>query len=337
MKRLLYLLLMSILFFALASCVSVFPAKDRVSENPGNAASLMAKEIIKNAEKATIDSLAVIPFSETGSQNTNAFSQYFADELISALFKQKNDSMRIIERSQLEKLLKEANFSLSGAVSSDTAAEIGKIVGVDALVIGTMTAQGDVVRLNARLVSVETAELLSVADASLRKTDEIAGLMGEVVGTGSGNAAKDSGKGSGGKDETIKEAKAAPIETQEVDDFSIELTRCRVSGNNVVFEFTVTNKGSKKRKISFNRHTMALYDGEGNVADKSSVTFGSEEGGPGGAAFVGQDMVPEVPVKARLEMIDAAAKGLEIKAIEIGLVTDSFDDTILFRNVPLSK
>jgi len=48
----------------------------------------------------------------------------------------KTDFYEVIERQQLEKILKEQRLSLSGAIDETSAAEVGKILGLDVIIIG---------------------------------------------------------------------------------------------------------------------------------------------------------------------------------------------------------
>ena len=101
----------------------------------------------------------------------------------------KTDFYKIIERDQLEKILKEQRISLSGIVDENSAAEVGKILGLDVIIMGevsyntvderttswlglasssnnncnkrTVTASG-----NIKLVSVETAQIIGTKNAS---------------------------------------------------------------------------------------------------------------------------------------------------------------------------
>ncbi|MEO0852002.1 MAG: CsgG/HfaB family protein [Cyanobacteria bacterium J06648_11] len=90
----------------------------------------------------------------------------------------------VIERSQLEAVLQEQNLGDSGRLNASTAAQLGQILGVDALIMGTVTEYNlDVresgmtwpikvvetnvnatVQLNARMVSASTAEILVTSE-----------------------------------------------------------------------------------------------------------------------------------------------------------------------------
>ncbi len=64
---------------------------------------------------------------------------------ISILLEQKlveDGKYRVIDRTALEKILKEQDFSNSDRADASTAAKIGRILGVNALIVGTITQFG---------------------------------------------------------------------------------------------------------------------------------------------------------------------------------------------------
>ena len=70
---------------------------------------------------------------ESSRSSLHGVENLFAKYLISAGF-------QVVERSQLESVLQEHNISVSGYLSPETTREIGKILGVDVLLIGEVTA-----------------------------------------------------------------------------------------------------------------------------------------------------------------------------------------------------
>lgn len=60
-----------------------------------------------------------------------------ADELVTQLFK--TGQFTVIERSQIDTILAEQNFGQSGRVNASQAADIGKILGVQVIVTGSIT------------------------------------------------------------------------------------------------------------------------------------------------------------------------------------------------------
>ena len=118
----------------------------------------------------------------------------------------------VIERSRIDAILAEQDFGASGRVDASTAAEIGRILGVDAVIFGTVTeftvdrqtSRGSVgffgvtagtdseeanVRLNARMVSTSTAEILAVAEGmgAADQSDSSVFILGTGGGTNTDN------------------------------------------------------------------------------------------------------------------------------------------------------
>jgi len=61
-----------------------------------------------------------------------------ANAIVSKLFP--TGFYKLVERSQLERIIRENQFNLSGYVDEKTASEIGKLIGADAVVVGEVTA-----------------------------------------------------------------------------------------------------------------------------------------------------------------------------------------------------
>ena len=143
--------------------------------------ALLSPMVISSTVQAEDGALvAVMPFEEAEldwfgfkkKEILNGITQMTADRLVHV------DGIRVVERSQLEKILEEQNFSQTHRVNPATAAELGKLLGVDALVLGVVN-QMDVeesgglsvgplkvsglkatVNIGIRIVSVETAEIV---------------------------------------------------------------------------------------------------------------------------------------------------------------------------------
>lgn len=124
----------------------------------------------------------------------------------------------VIERKQLDKILAEQNFSNSDRANPASAARIGKILGLDAIIVGSITEFGNEtknrnvgggggnwggfgvggfghkeskanVQLDARLVDIDTAEILGVAEGkgeSKRSSTSLLGGGGNWHGWGGG-------------------------------------------------------------------------------------------------------------------------------------------------------
>jgi curli biogenesis system outer membrane secretion channel CsgG len=121
----------------------------------------------------------------------------------------------LIERNAIDKILKEQNFANSDRVDPSSAAKLGKILGVDAVIMGSITQFGRddqnktyggvgavtgkfgiggvqkreakaVVGITARLVDTTTAEILAAVTGTGESTRKGTSLVGAGAGGGSG-------------------------------------------------------------------------------------------------------------------------------------------------------
>lgn len=72
-------------------------------------------------------------------------------------------SFRLVERTQLENVMKEQKLGLSGAIESATAAQVGKLAGARLAVLGTVARVGRVYQISSKFVDTGSAEIISAS------------------------------------------------------------------------------------------------------------------------------------------------------------------------------
>jgi hypothetical protein len=116
--------------------------------------------------------LAVFTFDETNPQQpAPGWGATLAEMLTTALIN--SGSYRIIERQQLEKILEEQALGQSGALDSETAVVVGKIMSLDAVVVGSLSALTNVLEADARILNVETGEAIAATHARAASADDL--------------------------------------------------------------------------------------------------------------------------------------------------------------------
>lgn len=116
--------------------------------------------------------LAVLYFDNeciTDRERLDAFQKGIADTLISDF--SRLGRLQVVERERLDALLSELKLQQSGLVDPVSATKIGKILGVQALLMGSYTAIGGMIRIDARLVEVETGLVLKAEEVTGRTDD----------------------------------------------------------------------------------------------------------------------------------------------------------------------
>jgi TolB-like protein len=132
-------------------------------------------EIPAHSEKVKI---AVVDFSDLQG-NVNNFGRFLSEELITRLFQLKK--FTVVERLLLERVMEENALQLTGVVDPKSAVELGKILGVKAIVSGTITDLESTMRINARLISTETGEVFAAANVTITKDETVKKLVGDVL------------------------------------------------------------------------------------------------------------------------------------------------------------
>ncbi len=139
----------------------------------------MANQLVQTKSTGGKPSYAFVSFT-TDYKNT-LVDDYITDALIEAMFN--TGKVKIVERSNLEAILKEQKFQASGLVNEETAKSIGKIVGVDFVCYGTLKDLDYSFSVNARVVDVETGELCAIARATVTKDDYLKKQPQKAVGS----------------------------------------------------------------------------------------------------------------------------------------------------------
>lgn len=104
--------------------------------------------------------IAVLPFKNLVQKpDWNWLSEGIASTITSKLGNMKGIS--IVERSQLQAAISELGLQHAGIVDDTTAVKAGKILGVQVVILGEFQVVGDVIRISARFVEVQTAKVVS--------------------------------------------------------------------------------------------------------------------------------------------------------------------------------
>lgn len=118
--------------------------------------ALLATALVSAAER--LPAVAVMPLSVQGSDSASGgtYAEVIADELL------KSGKVRVLERSQMERILKEQGFQRSGACDgSECAVEVGRLLGIEQMVVGSVGRVGQSGVFTLRAVDVGTGEVLA--------------------------------------------------------------------------------------------------------------------------------------------------------------------------------
>src|SRR3990172_9031591 len=112
--------------------------------------SALAENIAASGKK----SIAVVDFTDLQG-NVTELGRFLSEEFSVAL-SESGKRFEVVDRAQLNSILKEQKFALSGLVDPKTVQKIGAIAGVQCLVTGTLTPFGDSIRLAVKVLDTST-------------------------------------------------------------------------------------------------------------------------------------------------------------------------------------
>jgi TolB-like protein len=106
--------------------------------------------------------------------NSPALSDYIIEELTAYIV---NDNhLTVVDRQNLEIIRQEMEYQLSGEVNDETAQSIGKKLGAQTIISGSITAIGATYRMRIRAIAVETAAIQGMHNVTVAQDSTIAAL-----------------------------------------------------------------------------------------------------------------------------------------------------------------
>lgn len=148
--------------------------KETIGEPFYRAIENLTKKIVAGVESENKTSLAVIEFQNLDG-SISLFGQFFAEKLISQLFETRK--FKVVERNLLNKILEEYKLSQAGITSPELAEQLGKLLGVEAIISGTITDVGEAFDVNSRIIDTQDGSLLSAATVLVTKDDMVLKLI----------------------------------------------------------------------------------------------------------------------------------------------------------------
>lgn len=156
MKSLRLILIGVIIPLLFLSCLSF--------DDPGDILDDMAWEFTEFIDEGAEATVAVYYFTEKGAESPH--SEYVLNHLTTSLsnaLREEEYAAKLVSRSLLDRIMEEHSFQLSGLADPEKQLSLGKLLGADIIVAGTITSIEDGYEVNAQLVEVESGIVLGGA------------------------------------------------------------------------------------------------------------------------------------------------------------------------------
>lgn len=316
---------MALVFLLSSSClVSTASAQGSLDQRVSELSKQIAAKMTAK-EKTTV---AVVEFTDLQG-NVTDFGRFLAEELVTRLGDL--EKFKVIERQLLNKIIAEQKLSLTGIVDPASAKRLGKILGVDAIVSGTVTNLAQIVRVNSRLISTETGEVFATAAADIFKDESVTGLLA---------AQSINKKESSQTGQTVKSQFRVNVR-----DFIVDLKACRMLATRLVCSLTITNDSSSDRRVEVyagSDNLNRLVDEFGGEYVAKELQLGADQSeGWWAKPSAKNTLVPHVAVKLLLSFpnVNREARNITLLRTTFQWQVDSTEVQLNadFRDIPITK
>lgn len=280
----------------------------------------LCREIESKIAASNRNVVAVVDFTDI-SGNVTELGRFLAEEFAIELGNGKA-GLSLIDRNHLATLMKEHKLSSTGLIDQETARQLGRFTGVQAIVTGFLTPFGDQVRITVKVLDTESAALLASARGNIPKSATIQSLLERgIVQTANGGAQP-----------------AAPKDhkpTREVRKVLFELQACALAAQTIQCELLIQNNG-QDRTLSLSGESL-VYDDFGNEYQLSQAQLAnSTEQLPYSWSAINKTLVYGVPIRAELTFRGVSPEATKISRLRLKLQTgDDIWETAEFREISL--
>lgn len=235
----------------------------------------MATQIVQRTANDGGSNVGISTFTHSDG-TCSQLSNYISEFIVDSLFNAGQGQIDIIERSQLSAIFREMELVYDATIAPDTARRLGEIAGVDALVTGSLIEFGEVVKVQARLISTKDGKLFATARSDFPMIGTIGQMMegrsraacgftdakGAPVETASAPASATTAQNAGSSGITPA-SDAANI--YESDIFVAQISNAIYSAakGEMTISMRVQNTSDKAIAVSYLNKSMSLSDGAG--------------------------------------------------------------------------
>jgi len=286
----------------------------------------LASQIAKAAPEGKQIRVAVTDFPNL-QEITCDLGRFFAERLTTTLAQ--NRGFSVVERRRLNQVLGELKFSMSDLVDPAKAKQLGRMVGVEAIIVGTVSDLGNQVDLDARLIDIERNSTLQSATTTIPR-DQVVGQMLErgCVAAATGPAGPQPGRPS-----ATAPSQSSPEALRGLrfshKGFVFELENVEIVGDKVKLAFWYTNRADSHARDGIwgqGVNDTYLVDNLGNRYQYTGDSFNRTRNFP-----------PQVP-----ERIWISFRGFRPGATAVNLVLSWQGGgwagiPVVIRNIPLPR
>jgi|GEM_PF-4159789 len=228
----------------------------------------LAEDLAKAVEsKMSGQNIAIADFVDTDDKPSN-LGKYLSEEFSYTLVNKAANKFKVIDRTQLRRLMDEAGIGDKGMVDPGSVQKLGRLKGITAVLYGKLVPASSSIKVYVKVVVLETQVNEITVRGELTRTPTIDGFLGlEII--------SNKVDGSGGKEvgNTSPVSTTSPFTNQNI---QIKLVGCTRNGSYVDCELEITSIG-KDDNFAIKVDNTRLVDANWNSCYASQVGMGGKQ------------------------------------------------------------
>ena len=282
MKRNLFFLLFNLLIaFRLATYSTQAQSFDKELAE-------LATSVSKSLQETERKKATVLDFVDLQG-NASELGRFIAEQFSVALVMNRK-GFSLMDRANLKTILAEHKLSISGLVEPENAKKLGQFSGVDAIVLGNITALKEEIVVTVKIIATDTAEILGAAKTRIQRSKDIEALFTNAIAATTPEKAEGAVKSVGQPGQPVTNTAIAHPQADFIKHLQVDKNSTRVadlfirvesirltseSGTDyLVATLAMVNTRSNAIAASLRRESSTL-------TDKSGSVFNTRGGGGG--------------------------------------------------------
>ncbi len=169
-----------VLFLLAIIATIIIPAKLFAQSDYEKQTTAFSVDLAKKIKESSKTKVAVSDFLDNDG-NLTELGKAIAEDIGVGIVNEGKGTFQVMERSNLNAILKEQKLSSTGLIDPETAKKLGKLKMVDAVIVGNITPFGNSFRVTIKILDTETGMSIAAAAGNLAGTDDIKGLFNKKI------------------------------------------------------------------------------------------------------------------------------------------------------------
>lgn len=285
----------------------------------------LTRQMVKSFGEQGKTQIAIMEFPNVNGTITE-LGKLIPEELTTRLFQ--TGEFQVVERQLLNKVLQEQKLGMSGMIDASSAAQIGKLLGVDAIVTGTVTDRGDAIRINARMIETEKAHVFAVASVSVIRENHLIGMLGKEISAPANNSSSGS---------SAKPASNKPIAKGLLGEVKLEIMSIKVDGmNKATVEVVFTNKAKQDVNMILQPNHSQAYDNLGQEYVCQQIITGSKKTRYN-SSTINHRFISGIPTKVYFKFYDIDSDASSVALLKLSAEINREDVSTEFRKIKVGR